>query len=243
MAEKIRVIVWNEFRHDKTSKEIGQIYPKGMHAAIADHLNTQPDISASLACLDDPEHGLTEKRLAETDVLIWWGHMAHHEVKDEVVARLQQRVLGGMGLIVLHSAHFSKIFQRLMGTTCNLWWRDDDRARYWVVAPDHPIAAGLGPYFELPREEMYGEFFDIPPPDELVLIAWFAGGEVFRAGCCYHRGHGRIFYFQPGHETYPNYYDRNVLRVITNAVRWANPTTGAVPREFGHREKPLEKPA
>jgi len=243
MAEKIRVIVWNEFRHEKTSKEIGQIYPKGMHAAIADHLNTQPDISASLACLDDPEHGLTEKRLAETDVLIWWGHMAHHEVKDEVVARLQQRVLGGMGLIVLHSAHFSKIFQRLMGTTCNLWWRDDDQARYWVVAPDHPIAAGLGPYFELPREEMYGEFFDIPPPDELVLIAWFAGGEVFRAGCCYHRGHGRIFYFQPGHETYPNYYDRNVLRVITNAVRWANPTTGAVPREFGHREKPLEKPA
>ncbi len=242
MADKTRVTVWNEFRHEKSSEEIKAIYPKGMHAAIADHLNKETGITAALASLDEPEHGLTEKKLADTDVLIWWGHMAHHEVKDEIVNRVQQRVLNGMGLICLHSAHFSKIFQKLMGTTCNLWWREiSEKARYWVVAPNHPIAAGLGPYFELPHEEMYGEFFDIPAPDELVLIAWFAGGEVFRAGCCYNRGHGKVFYFQPGHETYPNYKDQNVLKVITNAIRWAAPIPGTAAREFGNRAVPLEK--
>ena len=242
MAEKIRVTVWNEFRHEKSHEEVKKVYPDGIHAAIASHLDKQGDVATRLAALDDPEHGLTEEVLKQTDVLIWWGHMAHHEVKDEIVDRVQSRVLEGMGLIVLHSGHFSKIFQRLMGTTCNLWWREaHEKARYWVVAPDHPVAAGLGPYFELEHEEMYGEFFDIPAPDELVLIAWFAGGEVFRAGCCYHRGHGRVFYFQPGHETYPNYRDENVLRVITNAVHWAAPGKGAVAREFGHRPEPLEK--
>ena len=242
MADKIRVVCWNEFRHEKSSEEIKAIYPDGMHAVIAEHLNKQSGVSATLACLDDPEHGLTEKRLAETDVLIWWGHMAHGEVKDEIVDRVQDRVLNGMGLICLHSAHFSKIFRRMMGTECNLLWREvNEKARYWVVAPNHPIAAGLGPYFELPHEEMYGEYFDIPQPDELVLIAWFAGGEVFRSGCCYQRGHGKVFYFQPGHETYPNYKDANVLKVITNAVRWAAPTVGMGKRDFGHRPQPLEK--
>jgi trehalose utilization protein len=242
MAEKIRVTVWNEFRHEKSHEEVKKVYPDGIHAAIASHLEKQGGVTTRLAALDDPEHGLTEEVLKQTDVLIWWGHMAHHEVKDEIVDRVQERVLGGMGLIVLHSGHFSKIFQRLMGTTCNLWWREaHEKARYWVVAPDHPIADGLGPYFELEHEEMYGEFFDIPVPDELVLIAWFAGGEVFRAGCCYHRGHGKVFYFQPGHETYPNYRDENVLRVITNAVHWAAPGRGAVVREFGHRPEALEK--
>jgi len=242
MADKARVVVWNEFRHEKSSKEIRAIYPDGMHAVIADHLNQQSGITATLASLDEPEHGLTEKKLADTDVLIWWGHMAHHDVKDEIVDRVQNRVLNGMGLICLHSAHFSKIFRRMMGTECNLWWREiNEKARYWVVAPNHPIAAGIGPYFELPHEEMYGEFFDIPQPDELVFIAWFAGGEVFRAGCCYNRGHGRVFYFQPGHETYPNYKDKNVLKVITNAVRWAAAVPGIDKRDFGHRPVPLEK--
>jgi trehalose utilization protein len=241
VAEKIRVTVWNEFRHEKSHEEVKKVYPDGLHAVIAAHLKKQEGITTRLAALDDPEHGLTEAVLKKTDVLIWWGHMAHHEVKDEIVDRVQQRVLDGMGLIVLHSGHFSKIFRRMMGTTCNLWWRDGDKARYWVVAPNHPIAAGLGPYFELAEEEMYGEFFDIPAPDELVLIGWFSGGEVFRAGCCFNRGHGRIFYFQPGHETLPTYHDANVLKVITNAVRWTAATEGAVKREFGHRAVPLEK--
>ena len=241
MADKIRVTVWNEFRHEKTHDAVKAVYPDGMHVVIAKHLEAQGGITARLAALDDPEHGLTDKVLAETDVLTWWGHMAHGEVKDEIVTRVQQRVLDGMGLIVLHSGHFSKIFQRLMGTTCNLLWREaNEKERLWVVSPGHPIANGLGPYFELPHEEMYGEFFDIPQPDELVLVSWFKGGEVFRSGCCYNRGHGKVFYFRPGHETHPTYFDANVLKVITNAVRWAAPGCCPPKRDFGHRPESLD---
>ncbi|RME69654.1 MAG: trehalose utilization protein ThuA, partial [Verrucomicrobia bacterium] len=170
------------------------------------------------------EHGLSEERLAQTDVLTWWGHMAHDQVSDAVAARVQTRVLQGMGLIVLHSGHFSKPFTRLMGTSCSLCWREaDDRERIWVCNPGHPIAAGLDRYFELPAEEMYGEPFGIPEPEEQVFISWFSGGEVFRSGNCWRRGNGKIFYFRPGHETYPTYYDPNVRRVLANAVRWAAP--------------------
>jgi trehalose utilization protein len=241
MADPIRVTVWNEFRHEKTHEAVRKVYPKGMHAAIAKHLNTQEDMKAKLAALDDPEHGLTEAVLKRTDVLLWWGHMAHHEVKDEIVSRVQQRVLDGMGLICLHSAHFSKIFQRMMGTTCNLLWREaNEKERLWVVSPGHPIAEGLPAYFELPHEEMYGEFFDIPQPDELVFISWFKGGNVFRSGCCYFRGHGKVFYFRPGHETFPTYFDENVLKAITNAVRWAAPNANLMKRDFGHRPNALD---
>ena len=237
MTDAIRVTVWNEFRHEKTHEPIRRIYPKGMHHAIASYLKKQPGMKVRTATLDEPEHGLTDDVLKSTDVMLWWGHMAHHEVEDATVDRVQARVLEGMGLIVLHSGHVSKIFRRLMGTGCNLKWREaNDKERVWVVAPNHPIASGLGEYFELPAEEMYGEFFDIPAPDELVLVSWFTGGEVFRSGCCFNRGHGRLFYFRPGHETYPTYYDPNVLRVLTNAIHWCAPTPEAVVREFGNRE-------
>ena len=105
----IRVTVWNEFRHEKTHEAVIKVYPNGMHTVIADYLNGQPGLKAGTATLDEPEHGLTKKTLAKTDVLIWWGHMAHHEVQDDIVTRVQQAVLNGMGLIVLHSGHFSKI--------------------------------------------------------------------------------------------------------------------------------------
>ncbi len=237
---QIRVTVWNEFLHEKRNNDIAKIYPQGMHSAIADFLNAQPGIAARTAWLEQPEHGLTEAVLAETDVLTWWGHMAHHEVQDEIAARVHARVLDGMGLIVLHSGHFSKVFRSLMGTTCNLKWREAaEKERLWVIDRAHPIARGLGEYIELPHEEMYGEPFDIPQPDEQVFISWFAGGEVFRSGCCYHRGQGRIFYFRPGHETYPTYHNKDVLTVISNAVRWAAPAGGPKP-VFGNA-KPLEK--
>ena len=238
---KIRVTVWNEFRHEKHADHpASTIYPDGMHEAIAGHLRKLPDMEVRTATLDEPEHGLTEKVLAETDVLIWWAHMAHGEVKDEIVDRVHARVLGGMGLIPLHSGHFSKIFKKLMGTTCNLIWREaDEKERLWVVDPAHQIAEGVGEYFELPQEEMYGERFDIPQPDELVFISWFQGGEVFRSGCCWHRGKGKVFYFRPGHESYPTYKDAKVLKVIENAVRWAKPVDTYV-YTFGNR-KPLEK--
>ena len=235
-----RVLVWNEYRHEKRSPAVAAIYPDGIHEALAVPLR-QAGFTVHTATLDEPEHGLTEAVLDETDVLVWWGHMAHPDVQDEIVDRVHARVLGGMGLLVLHSAHFSKLFKRLMGTGCDLKWREaQERERFWVVAPSHPIAAGLGEYFELPHEEMYGEFFDIPAPDELVFVSWFQGGEVFRSGCCFSRGRGRIFYFRPGHETYPTYYDANVQRVIANAVRWLAPAGGPVVT-FGHRPEPIER--
>jgi trehalose utilization protein len=241
MSRVIRVTVWNEFRHERDPNgEPAKVYPNGMHAVIAEYLAKNPDMQVRTAVLDEPEHGLTEDVVNNTDVLIWWGHIAHHEVKDEVVERVYNRVLGGMGLIVLHSGHFSKIFRKLMGTTCNLKWREaGEKERLWIVDPAHPITQGFGEYFELPHTEMYGEHFDIPQPDDLVFISWFQGGEVFRSGCCWHRGKGKIFYFRPGHETYPIYYDENVMKVITNAVRWAVPVENSI-KEFGNRP-PLEK--
>jgi trehalose utilization protein len=225
MNKKIRVTVWNEFLHEKRNEEIAEIYPKGIHGAIADYLKLKEDIETRTATLEEPQHGLTDEVLNNTDVLIWWGHMAHDRVSDDVVEKIYQRVMcEGMGLIVLHSAHYSKIFRRLMGTSCSLRWREDGKKeRLWVVSPGHPIAKGLGDYFEIEKTEMYGEYFDIPSPDELVFISWFKGGEVFRSGCCFYRGRGKIFYFRPGHETYPIYHDETVLRVIENAVRWAAP--------------------
>ena len=240
MATKIRVTVWNEFRHEKTDEAVRKVYPEGLHTVIAAALNAAPGLEARTATLEAPEHGLTEAVLAETDVLTWWGHLAHHLVDDKIVARVHQRVMDGMGLVVLHSGHFSKIFRKLMGTGCDLKWREaGEKERLWVVDPGHPIADGLPEYFELPQTEMYGEHFDIPQPDQLVFVSWFPGGEVFRSGCCWHRSRGKVFYFRPGHETYPIYYDAMVRKVLVNAVRWAAPTgvTSVVRGNY----KPLEK--
>jgi trehalose utilization protein len=232
----IRVTVWHEYRHEKVNAKVAELYPRGMHEAIASHLRTCPDLDVATATLDEPEHGLTKERLKNTDVLTWWGHRAHGDVSDEIVDRVHQRVLQGMGLIVLHSGHFSKIFKKLMGTSCDLKWREStDREIFWVTRPGHPIVRDIDDHFILPAEEMYGEFFDIPEPDETILISSFTGGEVFRSGITYTRGAGRIFYFRPGHETYPTYYDKNVLKVIENSIRWAAPTPGSTPHSFGNR--------
>ena len=233
-----RVTVWNEYRQEREEDAVRAVYPDGIHAAIADGLR-EDGFEVRTTTLDDPDQGLGDALLAATDVLTWWGHEAHAEIEDATVDRLQRRVLDGMGLIVLHSGHHSRIFRRLMGTSCDLKWREaDERERVWVVDPAHPIAEGLGDSFLIPQEEMYGEHFDVPAPDRLVLVSWFQGGEVFRSGCCYERGRGRIFYFRPGHETYPTYFQPDVRRVIANAVRWAAGPAGEPPT-YGHRE-PLE---
>ncbi len=221
MGSEIGVTVWNEFRHEREDERVRAIYPDGIHETIAGFLRRAGGVRVGTATLSEPEHGLTEAVLAETDVLIWWGHRAHEEVSEEVVTRVQEAVLRGMGLVVLHSGHYSRIFRRLMGTSCTLKWREaDETERLWVVDPAHPIVSGLGEYIELPEEEMYGEPFDIPPPDELILVSWFEGGEVFRSGCVFKRGRGRVFYFRPGHETNRSYHNPEVQRVIVNAVRW-----------------------
>jgi len=233
-----RVTVWGEYRQERSDPPVRATYPDGIHAAIGDGLR-EAGFDVRIATLDDPEHGLTDEVLAATDVLTWWGHVAHGEVADAVVDRVQRRVLDGMGLIVLHSGHHSKIFRRLMGTSCDLKWREaGERERIWVVDPSHPIAEGIGESFVIEQEEMYGELFDVPAPDRLVLVSWFQGGEVFRSGCCYQRGRGRIFYFRPGHETHPTYFHPDVRRVIANAARWASAPGGEAPT-FGNRP-PLE---
>jgi trehalose utilization protein len=224
MAGKIRVTVWTEFRHEKSDDAVKKVYPDGIHAAIAEGLEEAGGFEVRAATLDEPEHGLTDDVIESTDVMTWWGHMAHGEVKDDVVAKVHRRVLAGMGLIVLHSGHYSKPFRALTGTTCSLKWREAaEKERLWNIEPGHPIAAGIGECFELPHTEMYGEPFGIPTPDKLIFISWFEGGEVFRSGCTWERGHGRVFYFRPGHETFPIFYDGNVRKVIANACRWAAP--------------------
>ena len=230
----IRVTVWNEYRHEQEHDAVAELYPDGIHGAIADALTEangagdgngaadEPAFEVRTATLDEPEHGLTEEVLAETDVLTWWGHAAHDEVEDAVVERVRDHVLNGMGLIALHSAHYSKIFKSLMGTTCSLKWREAaETERLWVVEPGHPIAEGVDEYVEVPEAEMYGERFDVPQPETLVFNSWFEGGEVFRSGCCYSRGNGRVFYFRPGHETYPVYHQPEIRRIVRNAVEWA----------------------
>lgn len=235
----VRVTVWNENRHEQKNPVVKEIYPQGIHGTIATFLE-EGGFPTRTATLDQEEHGLTEEVLQNTDVLVWWGHLAHDEVKDEIVEKVKERVLDGMGLIVLHSGHFSKIFKTLMGTSCDLKWREeDDKERLWVVEPSHPIAEGIGEFIELEREEMYGEHFDIPAPDELIFTSWFEGGEVFRSGCTYKRGNGKVFYFRPGHETYPTYYNKEIQRVIKNAVQWAKPVDRKRP-VYGNA-KPLEQ--
>ncbi len=233
----IRVTIWNEFRHEKKNPKVTEVYPNGIHVALAEALKKCEGFEVRTATLDEEEHGLTDEVVKNTDVLLWWGHMAHAEAGDLVVERCYQRILkNGMGLIALHSGHFSKLFKKLMGTTCDLKWRvGTDREVLWVTRPGHPIVCNVDDHFVLDQEEMYGEFFDVPEPEETIMISNFSGGEVFRSLCTWRRGAGRIVYFRPGHETFPTYYNKTVMQIIENAIRWANPVGCAVPHTFGHR--------
>ena len=229
MAKTINVTIWNEYRHEKSDENVAKLYPNGLHAAIGEFLSKNDDMKITLAALDDPDQGLPDVVLNNTDVLLWWGHMNHGEVKDDLVERIRQRVyVGGMGFIALHSAHHSKPFRAIVGTTGNLLWGDNQKEIIWNIMPSHPIAAGIPAHFELPEEELYAEPFQIPQPDAHIFEGWYEHGYVFRTGCTFLRGAGRVFYFQPGHETCPSFYDANVQRIITNGVRWA------APNDFGY---------
>jgi trehalose utilization protein len=234
----IRVTVWNENIHERTDPVVTAIYPKGMHETIAGHLRQSPDLVVRTATQEQPEHGLSEEVLGQTDVITWWGHHGHRDVSDAVVERVRARVMAGMGILVLHSAHFSKIFKSLMGTTCNLKWREEKNEReiMWVTRPGHPIVRDIDDHFIIPNEEMYGEFFDIPEPECTFLISSFSGGEVFRSGCTWTRGAGKVAYFRPGHESFPTYHNLNVLKVIENAVRWLAPVPQKAAQSFGNRK-------
>lgn len=235
----INVTIWNEFVHEKEAGAVHEIYRNGIHNYLKEFLQSD-EICVKVATLEMTDCGLTEEVLNNTDVLIWWSHIKQEDVPDEIVERVVERVLKGMGLIVLHSAHKSKPFMKLMGTTCDLKWRDGDRERLWCCNPSHPIALGIPEHIELSEEEMYGEFFDIPAPDELVFIGWFCGGEVFRSGCTFKRGHGKIFYFQPGHESCPTYQNEHIQQIIKNAVNWAKPSYVVKTLGCVHSKAPLE---
>lgn len=219
----IQVTVWNEFIHEQEYEGIRKIYPDGIHGCIGSFLGKNEDISVKYATLEMDEHGLSADVLNNTDVLIWWGHAAHDRVSDEVVERIKEQVLRGMGLIALHSAHHSKIMKALLGTTLNLHWKDNVSERIFCVNPSHPIAHGITEPIFLEHEEMYGEYFDIPKPDDEIFLGWFSSGHVFRSGVTFTRGMGKIFYFQPGHEEFPIYHNPQIQKIITNAVRWAKP--------------------
>lgn len=230
----IRVTVWHEFRHEKTSEAVKKVYPDGIHKVIKAGLEKLlgAEVVVRTATLDEPEHGLPDEVINNTDVMLWWGHAFHGSVSDEVAQKVAQRVREGMGLIVLHSGHYAKPFKMLMGTNCHVKWREaGDKERLWNLLPNHPITVGMAKdYIELPHEEMYGEHFDIPDPDELVFVSWFEGGEVFRSGCVWRRGAGKVFYFRPGHESFPTYYNPEIQRVIANAVKYVAPAGGVAYR-------------
>ncbi len=248
----LRVVVWHEYRHDNPAhknhnQQCVDLYPQGMHAvmkdAIQQHLGQAVEVT-TLTLDQDEDHGLSDELLANTDVMTWWGHCAHGEVKDGWAEKVAQRVREGMGLVVLHSGHYAKPFKLLMGTQCHLKWREAaEKERLWNVSPGHPITAGLTKdYIELEHTEMYGEHFDIPDPDELVFVSWFEGGEVFRSGCVWKRGAGKIFYFRPGHETFPIYYHQDVRRVLANGVKYVAPVADTTPYRHGspNIKTPLE---
>ena len=219
----LRVTVWNEFKHERELEEIRKVYPEGIHGCIAAFLEKEEDFTVRTATFDMEEHGLTEEVLADTDVLIIWSHALQDEFSDEVAKRVQKHVLAGMGLVALHSAHFSKIMKNLMGTSMTLKWKHGESEKLWCIAPTHPIAAGIPEVIEIPEEEMYGEFFDIPKPDDVIFTGWFSNGHVFRSGCTFSRGYGKIFYFQPGHEEYPIYRIPEIQQIIKNGVRFCAP--------------------
>jgi len=217
--EKLNITVWNE------SDEPFEPYPQGINHTIAEFLRGDDAFTVRTALQSEPEHGLTDEVLDNTHVLVYWAHKYHHEMDDKIVERIQHRVLKGMGLILLHSAHAAKIFSRLVGTeTARLRWRDcGELERVWTIEPHHPIAQGVPECIKIPESEMYGENFQIPAPDELIFLSWYEGGEVFRSGCTFRRGGGKIFFFSPGHETHPIYYMPEIQRIIINGIKWAAP--------------------
>ncbi len=241
---KIKVTIWNEGRHEKTKPLVKEIYPDGIHNTIKAFLEVNEDMEVRAVTLDDPEQGLTDELLNDTDVLMWWGHMAHWEVKDELVEKIKKRVwYDGMGFVALHSAHESKPFRSIVGTSGQLSWGDEQRELVWNLMPQHPIAAGVPEYFELEKEEMYGEPFRIPTPDELIFTSWYEGGNIFRSGLTYYRGIGKVFYFQPGHESCHSFHNPHVQKILTNGVRWAAPTEMIIPRPIKcpYRKKPIDE--
>lgn len=239
---RINVTVWNEYGDAQKVPAVTAVYPQGLHEAIAGFLNKDPAVKARTATQADPEQGLSEETLNATDVLVYWAHIYHPLIEDRIAQRVIEHVQRGMGVVFLHSAHKSKPFMGLLGTSGSLSWREaNEKTRLWTAAPAHPIAEGVPTTFTLDHEEMYSEPFGIPNPQDTVFISWFQGGNVFRSGVTFTRENGKVFYFQPGHETNPTYHNEVIQRVILNAVKWAKPVRRVGPLSCPNDKEPLEK--
>jgi trehalose utilization protein len=217
-----RVVCWSEGTAPKN------VYPNDINHAIADGLAPLKDWEVFTASLNDPDQGLPDNVLKDTNVLIWWGHMRHDDVKEELVARIVRRVKeDGMGFIGTHSAHWSKPFKSLMGTPCGWtggYVEDGSKLDVSIKAPRHTIAHGLKD-FVVPHTERYTEPFEVPDPELLIFDGQYTRPngttEKSRQGMVWTVGKGRVFYFQPGHESYPIYFQEEIRHVFRNAVPWA----------------------
>lgn len=222
----MKIVVFCEKNPSMLTPEGLAAYPEGMGVYLKNILSEDGNDVTYIEVTDDGEQNYDEDVLKGCDVAVWWGHWYHDRVSDKLVDQLVENVQKGMGLICLHSAHRSKPFLRLLGTTGCLKWREDaEKERVWCVDLTHPINKGVGEFVDVAHEEMYGEPFDIPTPDELVYLGWFQGGEVLRSGCVFKRGRGKLFYFNPGHETYPTYKNPSIVKILKNACEYLKPTT------------------
>ena len=120
-----------------------------------------------------------------------------------------------------------KIEITLVVPNCGLgsWRADGAPSHVEVKAPDHPIAKGVPARFDVKQTEMYNEPFTVPAPDTVVFAESWDKGEKFRAGCCWKVGEGRVFYFRPGHETYPVFHQPETLQIAHNAALWVGKRT------------------
>jgi trehalose utilization protein len=238
----IRVTIFCEHNQDRY-EPVKSVYPDGMHAAIAGAYDEESGFRVTIATQDMPEHGLSKEVLNETDVLIWWSHIDNNLLSDAVANEVCKRVVrDGMGFVALHSACYSKPWQRLLGIEYEAgeWGRfrtmpKGEKERLWVVTPGHAICEGIGDCIEIPQDEMYGEPMLMPDPDKLLFIAWWEGGDVCRSGTLFERGRGKIFGFTPGHETFPIYYQPEIRQVLRNAARFlARPSGLRISAGEGH---------
>jgi trehalose utilization protein len=220
-AAKRCVVVWSEGTAPKS------VYPNDINGAVAEGLKDLSGWEVVKAGLSDPDQGLPDKLLQRADVLIWWGHQKHGDVKDELVDKIVKRVKeDGMGFIALHSSHFAKPNKKLMGTACS--WKayvlDSTTLKITVKSPDHPIAKGIKD-FTIDHSERYSDPYAVPTPKAVVFEGTASlkkgGTDTSQIGLTWEIGKGKVFYFQAGHETNPVFMDPNVRQIMSNAVQWA----------------------
>lgn len=226
-APKKTVVVWSEGTAPK------EIYPNDINGAIAEGLKASPlmkDWDVVIAGIDDPDQRISDELLKKTDVLIWWGHKKHGDVKDALVDKIEKRVKEeGMGFIALHSAHFAKPNKRIMGTPCTFaaYVCDNKENVVSVAMPNHPICKGVAKTFTVANDERYSDPYAVPTPDAVPLTAIQVRNdgtkEEAKMGFCWTVGKARMFYLQMGHETNPIYFDPEIRKVMANAVLWAAP--------------------